>query len=76
MFDLTPEQKERITPNKLIHPRFKVTRLPEGMYTLSIYAYEGPELRLQNFSVSSRAAHELFEELVGALSKEGRAANE
>lgn len=73
---------ERTTPTPIINPRFTVKRLESGEYELVIYS-PTPDIRAQrarqttawsSYRVTSRAAHELFEELVGALAQEGRSA--
>lgn len=60
----------RTTPNKVINPRLTVDRMPEGNYILNIFIQQGEVVKAQHFQLSRAAGHELFDELVGALSKE------
>jgi hypothetical protein len=70
---------ERSTPTILINPRFVLTRLPNWTYVLHIYQRQEkdgkPITTHYELPVNSRAAHELFDELVNQLSQEEGGAN-
>jgi len=66
--------KTRFIPNAIIRPRCTATRNSEtGKVEVHFYGDEG---KISIHILTSRAAHELFDELVGALCQEGYAYGE
>ena len=66
--------KTRFIPNAIINPRCTANRNPQTMaIELHFYGFDG---KMSAHILTSRAAHELFDELVGALCQEGRSHGE